>query len=392
MIKRVLGITFIFVLFINSSCFAHTAIVDNSGTDKYKSVRLTSEIYNNANSDLSDILVKNQDGENVPYFINTSYHKAYRNLIDYPMSLINSYLKDDAFYFDYKVIDLPDGDTVSTSIELVTEKTNFAKSIEVFGSYDNLHWEKIQDDSIYSVNSRKKLTINFIAPQKFTYFRLKLANNLEKIAFDKVKLVYNNSTYEESYFIEALTPKYQVENKDNITYIKIEGLKNLRLADITVLSDSMFKRMIRTPFGDKEIYNLSFNGISYVDTTVPFNWSIPSDDTLELTIENNDDKPISIKGIIVKYYADEIVFDGGGSNSFKLYFAKDESKKAPIYDISSYKQEILKEKIDKLTINNIEFNAPQETKQTDYKIIFNIVIVITTILLGGIILLKLRKR
>lgn len=392
MIKRVCGITFFLIFFINSTAFAHTAMVDNTGSNKYKSVRLTPEIYNNANSDLSDILVKNQDGDNIPYFINTSNPTSYHNTVNYPMSLINSYSKDDAFYFDYKVVNLPDKDIISTSIELATGKTNFAKSIEVFGSYDNLQWEKIQDDSIYSVDSKKKLTINFNKPQKFTYFRFKLANNLEKIAFDEVKLIYNVSTYEESDFIEDFTPKYQVENKDNITYIRLSGLKNLKLADITVLSGGMFKRMMRTPFGDKEIYNLSFNGISYVDTTIPLNRRIPSDDTLELRIENNDDKPISINGITVKYHADEIVFSGEGSNSFKLCFAKDDSKKAPIYDISSYKQEILKEKIDRLAIKNIEFDAPQETKQYDYKIIFNIVIIITAIFLAGIILLKLKKK
>jgi hypothetical protein len=392
MIKRVLAITFVFLVLINSAAFAHTAMVDNTGTNKYKSVRLTPEIYNNANSDLSDILVKNQAGESIPFFINTSEQISYHDKVDYPLSLINSYLKDEAFYFDYQVKNLPDRDIISTSIELVTDETNFAKSIGIFGSYDNLNWEKIQDDSIYSVDSKKKLTINFIKPQKFTYFRFKLANNLEKIAFDEAKLIYNVSTYEESYFIEDFTPQYQVENKDNLTYIRLKGLKNLKLAEITVLSGSMFKRMIRTPWDGKEIFNLTLNGISYVDTTIPLNRKVSTEDTLELTIENNDDKPISINGITVKYYADEIVFSGEGSSSFQIYFAKDDSKKAPIYDISSYKQEILKDKIDKLSIKNIEFDTPQETKKYDYKIYFNIVIVITAVLLAGIILQKLRKR
>ncbi|MHB8125826.1 MAG: hypothetical protein ACYDEJ_09355 [Desulfitobacteriaceae bacterium] len=392
MIKKIILVAFALLIFRNATALAHTAAVDNTGPNKYKSVRLTPEIYNQANSDLSDILVKDQNGDSVPYFINTGYKMTYNSGNNYPMSLINSYLKDDAFFFDYQVTSLPDRDIISTSIELATENTNFAKNIEVFGSYDNLHWEKIQDDSVYSVDSKKKLTIDFVKPQKYTYFRLKLANNLEKITFTKVNLIYNASTFEESYFIETLRPKFQVEQKDKKTYIKLEGLKNLKLTDITVLSDSVFKRTVSTPFGDEEIYNLSFKDSAYLDTTITLNWKMPLDDIFFLAIENNDDKPININGLIVRYYADEIVFEGKGSNSFQIYFAKDDNKKAPVYDISSYKQEILKEKIDNLAIRNIEFDTSQETKQSDYKFIFNIVIIITAILLAVIILLKLRKR
>ena len=50
-----------------ASTFAHTATIENSGEHKYKAVRLTPEIYSNANSNLSDILIKDESGENVPF-------------------------------------------------------------------------------------------------------------------------------------------------------------------------------------------------------------------------------------------------------------------------------------------------------------------------------------
>jgi hypothetical protein len=201
--------------------FAHTATVDNSGNNKYKSVRLNPEIYNNANSDLSDILVKDDKGNVIPYFINTSYQMTYSGEYNYPMSLINSYTKDDAVYFDYKVSALPNKDIIATSIETSTKNKNFAKSVEVYGSYDNLSWEKVQDDTLYNVDDKSKLSIDFSKPQKYTHYRFKLANNLEKIAFDKVNLKYSVSTSEKSYFVETIKPNFQVEQSDNRTLIKI---------------------------------------------------------------------------------------------------------------------------------------------------------------------------
>lgn len=393
MLKKIISFSALAVLTFNISVFAHTATIENSGDSKYKSIRLTPEIYNNANSDLSDILVKNSLGEIVPYFINTGYQVTYNGDYNYPMSLINSYTKDDAFYFDYKVKSLPNRDIVTTSIEMTTKTINFAKNVEIFGSYDNSYWEKIQNDTLYNVDGKTKLNIDFSKPQKYTHYRFKLANNLEKIVFDTVQLKYNVSTSEKSYFIETVTPEFSVEQKDNKTYINVAGLKNLKLADITILSDSIFKRNASTPFGGKEIYNLSFNNSSYLDTTIPLNWKISTDDTFVVTITNNDDRPINIKGISVKYFADEIVFDGSSKNNFELDFGKNEGKRAPLYDIASYKDEILKQNIDKLGIKDIKYDRLNDIeKQHDYKSIFNIVIVIISILLAFLIILKLRKK
>jgi hypothetical protein len=394
LIRKIISFAFFITLALNITTFSHTATIENGGSYKYKAVRLTPEIYNNAKSDLSDILVKDEKGEKVPYFINTSYQKIYKEAEQFPMSLINSYIKDDAFYFDYKVAQLPSRDIICTSIELTTKNTNFAKEIEVFGSYDNKFWEKVQDDTLYRVDGNTKLEIVFNSPQKFTYYRFKLANNLEKIVFDTVILRYNRSTSEKGYFSESITPKFSVEEKDKLTYIHIENLKHLRLAAIVLETDSMFKRIAFTPMNTNvEIYNLSFNNTTYTDTRIPLNGQISNEDILTVTINNNDDKPINIKAVTAKYFADELVFDGTNRGAIHITFGNDNNIKAPVYDISSYKDEILKGKIDKLQIKEIKLEKVQEQpKQYDYKTIFNIIIVIVALLLGALILLKLKKK
>ena len=229
MLKKIISIVFIIPLFCVTA-FAHTATVQNGGKNRYKAVRLTLEIYNNANSNLSDILIKDANGENVPYFINSGGQTKYEtDRQTYKMSLINSYTKDNSFYFDYKVSDIPSYDIAATSIETATNNTGFAKNIGVYGSYDNINWELVQNDTIYSIDGKEKLNIDFGKTQKYTHYRFKLGNNLEKISFDSVILVCNYITQEKIYFIENVKPKFSTEEKDKITYIKITGIKILGL-------------------------------------------------------------------------------------------------------------------------------------------------------------------
>ena len=156
--KKTISILFMLVL-VNCYAnipilFAHTTTIEIGGENRYKSVRLTPQIYNVSNSDLSDLLIKNSKGENVPYFINAGSKKVYTNRETYMMVLINSYVKDDSFLFDYKLAVVQNRDTVSTSIEFTTRNTNFVKEIDVYGSYDNMHWDYVQKDKIYSIDDK----------------------------------------------------------------------------------------------------------------------------------------------------------------------------------------------------------------------------------------------
>jgi hypothetical protein len=208
----------------------------------------------------------------------------------------------------------------------------------VYGSYDNVNWEFVQNDKLYAVDSSSKLRIEFMRPEKYTYYRFKLANNQEKIIFDTAALIYNIETSYKIYFIERLTPKFSVESKDKKTSIIIEGLKNLRLCDITINTDSMFKRTVSTPQGvNKEIYNLLLNGTSYADTTIPLNWQISQEETYIITISDHDDRPIDIRDITVRYYADEVIFEGSANEAYTLEFGANSARTAPVYDIERYK-------------------------------------------------------
>ena len=373
--------------------YTNRAAIETGGEGRYKAVRLTPPVYNSANGDLSDLLIKDGAGENVPYFINTGYQRLVSNKVYTQMELINSYIKDDNFYFDYKLADEQDSDIISTSIQYVTYNDNFGKVVDLYGSYDNLHWDYVQNDKLYSIDGNSKLEIEFLQPQKFTHYRLKLANNLEQISFENVSLIYSVATSEEINYVEGFEPVFTVASADKKTEIKIEGMRNLRLCDVTIHTDSMFKRSVSAPQGyNTELYNLTLNGESYADTTLPLNWQVSQDDIFTLYINDGDDKPITVDRISVRYFADELVFDGGAGGGHTLVFGRDETKTAPVYDIGRYRDDILQGPVDRASIGAIHYATAEKAPERDYRMIFNILVVAVALLLGALILLKLRKK
>jgi len=373
--------------------FSHDADIKIEGENRYKSVRLTPRIYNAANRGLSDLLIKNVIGETVPYFINSSTGKINETRETYLLRQINSYIKDDNFFFDFELAFARDSDIIATSMDLYTGNSGFAKPVDVFGSYDNIHWEFVQSDMLYVVESKSKLEINFNRPQKYTHYRLKLANNLEQISFYNVELVYSLQTSEETFFIESFRPEFTVETKDKTTRILIQGLKNLRLCDLQIETDSMFIRNVKALGGrDKELYNLSVNGTTYTDTVLPLNRKVSETEIFTVIINDGDDKPINITGIAARYYADDLVFQGNDGDVYRLEFGVDLSRAAPVYDIGRYRNEILKGSIDRLSLGELVYvKAEQPREKIPYRVIFNIVIAVVGILLGALIILKLRK-
>lgn len=160
--------------------FSYSASIENSGNKKYKSVRLTSEIYNNIQGNMADLELYSKENEPIPYLINSSEDSDFILNTVYEMKEINSFVKDNYFYFDYTLKTPQDEDVTASSIQVKTENKNLAKEIEIFGGYDNVKWEKVQEDIIYNVAGNKKLEIAFDGIKKYTHYRFKISNNLEK--------------------------------------------------------------------------------------------------------------------------------------------------------------------------------------------------------------------
>ena len=205
-----------------------------------------------------------------------------------------------------------------------------------------------------------------------------------------------NSDNEEEYLSNSIYPKFSSEEIGNTTLIKIEGIRNLKLESITLKTDSIFKRKVTFQGNvSKMLYNLDFDNKNDSDLTIPLDhlYKVNSE-TAEIRIDNNDDKPIKVSEIEVKYFVDEIIFDGSKSMNYELKFGNiyDENKKN--YDISNYKDLILEEGYDVLDLKDIKEEALKTPvkEEYDYGFIFNIAISLTAIVMGLIIFLKLKNK
>lgn len=398
MIKRLLISIVVFTVLMSTIVYAldfsHSARIQNSGNKKYKAVRLSPVIYNNINENMADLVLYNKNNEPVPYFINSFIESEIESKKTYEMKLVNSFVKDEYFYYDYTLKNSQDEDVTATSIELQSDKSDFAKKVEIFAGYDNVKWEKVQDDMIYDIDGNKKLEIVFDNIKKYTYYRFKIPNNLEKVSFSNVVLKYNKMLQKKDYFTDTILPTFTTDERGTATVIKIHDIKNLNLSSITLKTDSIFKRNVSFDSNaSKMLYNLEFQSTKYKDLTIPLDRYRVTADTVEMVIDNKDDKPIKVLGIEATYMVDELIFDGSQSEDFTLRFGNNEIQIPKSYDISNYKEQILNEGYDVLSIEEIK-TEPQKApvkSQYDYKLIFNITILAVATVMGIIIVLKLKK-
>lgn len=396
MLKMISSIlTFIILFTIN--IYADTGDIVNSGNHTYKAVRLTPSIYNNTNENLSDILILDKNEVAVPYFIN-SYENIQGKYVNfkYNLNFVSSYIKDKNYISDYYIEGNDEKDLLATSINVETKTVLFAKTVKLMGSFDGVNWEYIKDDKLYRVDNTEKLSISFDKPVKYTHYRFIVLDGDKNLTFDNVSLEYNQLVVNKSFFIESLSPTFEVKQEDKTTIIELFGLKNIKINEITFETDDQFKRNFSFPTGyTKTLYNLSFENDTYKDTTLLLNGYVQNLDSVKINIENGDDTPIKVKSVTVSYFADEVVFKGTDKDIYKISYKDPSIIRPPIYDIENYKNLILKEGYDILTIDNIKIKdikeEPNETNEKYYSIIFNTVITITSIILFFIVISNIKR-
>lgn len=373
--------------------FSSSVTVQNRGTKKYKGIRLTPEILKIANSYHSDLLLMNQKNEMVPYFINRFREDKTQVSKSYELKLINSFVKEPDFFLDYALVDPIKGDMQATSIELSTPNNNFVKNVSILGSHDNINWELVQNDMIYQVEGNQKLDLHFDGIKKFTHYRFQMGGLTERISFSSVKLVFNQEMQSKEYFLDTITPRFTVTTEDKFTKIVIDDIKNLTLHDITIETDDMFKRSVSYAGYSKILYHLAFKNSQYKDLTIPMNGYQEINDYGLVTILNQDDKPIQIKKIVIRRYVEELVFDGSKANSFILKFGNPAITKPPTYDVASYKENIIQEGYDLLSVGELKTEPPPPPppKPKNYQWLFNTIIVFVAILIGFILLVRVKK-
>lgn len=374
------------------TALAHRATIADGGGSQYKSVRLTPEIYANASPGLGDLRLEDGAGNQVPYFILSGSEMVDSQETAMALRQVDSFEKDGWSYFDFALAQqTPFTDSVATSLVLETNDQPFAKVAQLLGSYDGLVWEPICQDTIFQVEGLAQLEIVFPIPQKFTHYRVGLSNNQEQITWLGAGLRHSAQTQVYREFCQTMAVPFATEQKGRQTLITLSGLKHLRVTEITLEVEGMFSRRVEAPGASKLLYQLSFDTVAYRDTTLPLAGDPLQQDTLTLTVENGDDKPLKLQGVQVTYAVDELVF-AGTQGPYTLTFGA--GLTPPQYDIAQYRQQVLAQPRDALALGQVALEnpaPPPAESKVNWQLIFNGVVLAVAALLGFILLLRMKK-
>lgn len=377
--------------------------IETKGDSKYKVVTLDEEVYRYASADLSDIRIVDEKGQIVPYFIQNerTYQKSKEEVYS-AKEISNVRVKNDTI-IDYNVMhNEKNADILVNQLAFSSNNRNFLKNIDILGSHDGIRWDNIIFTQIYIIDNLEKMKIDLSETYKYKYYRVKIQNNLEGIKLNGVQVISNNSQISQDRFEKSDSWGKNIQSKEKQTYINVSNPNRVRIKGIKLDIEGNFKRSYQAginksenifkPISEGFLYNLKFKDINVTDTYIDLSTQ-PINSDIEIKVNNNDDKSLNIKNINVDYYIDKLIFEGDKASSYKLHFGNQKVQR-PLYDIESYRNYIEKENQDECTLGKLMILKNGEAKETspDYSKIFNIVIVLVSLSLAGLIFTKVRSK
>lgn len=386
---------FLLNLIICFSIFANSYKIISSGKHDYKALKLTPEIYNNINPNFSGIYIQNLNKKNIPYFTLSSSENIEILKEEYTLTLLNSFFKENNYFLDYGLPPKENTDILSNAITFSFDDKDFFKEVEVFGSYDNVKWEKIKDDSLYKTPNEIKNQIDFDNILKYNFFRIKFKNVLNPIKILDSKLILFQNNFSLKKFEETFEPKFTYKTENSLSTLEIFNLKNLKIKSIEFITDDIFKREFSSLGVTEILYNLNFKSNKKSNTTMHFSGEVFKENSIKIYIKNNADHELNIKKVRVTYYLDYLIFQNKNNDPLFLNCFSNDTNFL-IFDIVNYKTEVLKESIDLVKYEKIAIPSTIQKKYipkktNNYKSIFNLLIIILGIFLSILILNHLSK-
>ena len=199
---------------------------------------------------------------------------------------------------------------------------------------------------------------------------------------------------------QEYTPEFSIRQDGRNTIIKLHGMRNVRISELTIHTESRFRRNVTFANGRRaELYNLVFDFAEEKNLTLDFGgYSSDSWSHMEIVIYNQDNAPIDIYNITLTYFADEVVFAAGTATSATLLFGNRLAAQPPVFDIANYRELVLYAGAELMQLGRIIFHeayelpAVEAPEPQDLSFVFNIVITTVAFLLGVVILVHVKRK
>lgn len=423
--NKIVGLTIFGVLLLcNTNLYAQDKLdkwegyttIELKGESQYKSVPLDGYVYRYAKSDLSDVRIVDTHNDFVPFFVKTGFVEESKSEDVFTTSEINFFeeFNDDKSkrdsITDYQVITAEE-ELFGTSLRLKIDSLDYSNQVEVFGRNEKGDWVLILKDTIYDIDDLEKTDIKFAREYNYKFYRVKIIDNSSQIDIKRCDLVSNVVEKENKKYLKKESLEFSAEHRKTGSIIKIKNVNNLKLKEINLLIEGNFDRQFefysysdydgdfekdidkRYPQYQGNIYNFKYNDVDMNKTNIPLQ-SLSTEKTFYIKILNLDNKPLKIKEIQGEYFIDYLVFEKTESKDYRLYFGNTESD-TPSYDIKKFKKYIEKETLDTCGLGELilqDVKDIQEEKEINFKFIFNIFIIIAALVMGVLLVFKLKKK
>lgn len=374
----------------------HWVSIKMEGDSPYKAVYLTEEVYQYALTNLNDLRIVDNLGQQVPYYIQGGSTLQQKNEIVINAQLKENFQQNDTTYFDYLISTSSTDDPIGNKLVFSLPNQNFLRHIEVYGSYDGHQWTKLTKDDLYWVDGRQKNEVLLGEDKKFHYYRIGLLDNADTISLGKMDLILSHDSSQWASYKRVMKPEFKVENQKRETVITISNPHKLKIRrfifDITgnfQRKYSVYRETQETaPLQVGELYSLSFAGKDLRSKEISFKKSL-DESNIVIKIQNQDDRPLVIHEIQAEYDIDKLVFPDLGNQPYRLYFGNSKAKQ-PNYELQLQKNYIEKEKQDLCTLQAVEQNEQSKPDPViQGNLIFDVVIALVAFLLIALIVPKL---
>jgi hypothetical protein len=296
--------------------------------------------------DLRDLRITDSTGAPVPYYLESGEGTVEEQDISYSSTLIRRADKGTDTLLDYQITPLAEHvDIQGNQLVFKLPDESFLKHVEVWGGNDGNAWELLTLGDLYATNGLSADSIKLDVSYKFSYYRLVVKNNPERLDFPGLTLVDNSREWNPAGFIRQKTLQYEIGQMEDRTEIVISNMDRLKIAKLMLNSTGNFSRRyelydndgIRIPVvGSGELYRLDFKDTRISQTDIqPLHTS--SSPVLRIMIYNLDDAPISITDLKIEYLVDRLVFAGGEKAPYSLIYGNALAL-APQYDIINFKR------------------------------------------------------
>ncbi|MFF2911658.1 DUF3999 family protein [Paenibacillus sp. NPDC057934] len=390
----------------SSDQWRFTKAIEPSGDAAYQDFFLDEEVYQHANTNLSDLRIEDSRRQFVPYFRESGEAEQKEQNISYKTELTLKFNKNLETTFDYRVIPNEENrDIQGSRLEFGLPGEAFLKHVQIYGGYDGNTWEPLVKGDLYRAGEFAQSGIDLGSNYKFTYYRLVVPNNAEKLEFGLMKLIHKTATVNVQDFTRQRDPVYEMKQDGQKTQLIIRNDNRLKVSLIRLETTGNFSRTYTLyddsgrelgTVGGSKLYRLDFKDSRIAGTDI-----ILQEPTTALyftiVIENRDDAPISLQGVHMEYLVDKLVFPADGEGPFRLVYGNSGAV-APQYDIVSFKSHIEGEKIGTARLG--PENALPEVSaisSTGWRWLtgalgFNAVIIIVSLLLILVLIRKLNRK